>query len=104
MKKKIVFAALALCGLMTITTTARAGENFIVGSIESDGTIQHPNGPTDKLFTVTLGGFAGSYLITFAPNVFGKLTPGCIVMPVAAPTRGGAIPTIVFAIKEDVTG
>src|SRR5690348_6948083 len=87
MKRGMIFTALALSGLMTVSTVARAddddgdhGRGLIVGVVNANGTSQFT---TDK-FTVTHPG-TGHYIVTFKPEIFGKRFPICLVVPIGPP-------------------
>jgi hypothetical protein len=67
------------------------GLKLIAGSVNPDGTSQIP---TDRFTVARLG--TGHYRITFAPNVFGKTLPLCLVMPVGVMTVGYIIGDVSF--------
>lgn len=64
---------------------------LVTGTVNLNGTPQHP---TNRFAVEHLG--TGHYRITFAPNVFGKTLPVCIVMPLGGTTVAGMIGGISF--------
>ena len=98
MKKQTICATLTLCSLVPIPTSVRADDDhgdrdkhLIVGTVNPDGTSQTP---TTK-FTITHPS-PGRYVITFAPHVFGKDIPACIVMPLGSLTVAGILENVSF--------
>lgn len=64
---------------------------LVTGTVNPNGTPQHP---TTRHTIEHLG--TGHYRITFAPNVFGKTLPVCIVMPLGGTTVAGMFGGISF--------
>jgi len=79
----IIGIALAILTQMVATRYVRADDRddhgdvrLITGPINADGTLQVPS----NAFTVAHPG-TGHYVITFAPDVFGKKIPSCMIIP-----------------------
>lgn len=86
MKNFILGIALVSISQLTAVHYPQAADDglkLVAGTVNPDGTSQTP---TDRFTIEHLG--TGHYKITFAPNVFGKTFPVCIVMPLGGMTVG----------------
>lgn len=79
--KRILFGIAAVSLALTVGTYSvkadDGGLKLVTGAIKPDGTSFFPT----NTFTVTHPN-TGEYIITFAPLVFGKTSPICVVTPV----------------------
>ncbi|MGH6811561.1 MAG: hypothetical protein ACREDM_04200 [Methylocella sp.] len=87
MKKLMLGIALFTLSQVPLIRYALAddeGLQLVTGTVNANGTSQSPT----KLFTIAHPS-NGRYIITFAPHVFGKIAPACIVMPLGSLTVAG---------------